>query len=63
MKVYIVCYYLNDCDQLSVSSEGYKTLEDAQNFIKSRVNNYKELNPFQFADKDSLMLIKEINIK
>lgn len=63
MKIYIVCYYLKDCDQMSISSEGYKTLEEAQNFIKSRSNAYTQLNPMQFADDKSVMLIKEISVK
>lgn len=63
MKIYIVCYYLKNCDQMSISSEGYKTLEEAQNFIKSRSDEYTQLNPMQFADDESVMLIKEISVK
>lgn len=64
MKIYVVEYHCHEVTK--VSSEGYKTLEDAQAFIRSRNNVWNELDAWNFIDTTDykvMACIREITIK
>lgn len=64
MKVYVVEYHNHGL--VKVSSEGYRTVEDAQAFIRSRASVWNELDAWNFidaADHKVMMCIKEVTIK
>jgi len=56
--IYVAVYNGN------ISSEGYKSIEDAQNFIKSRFSNLVEKTPMLFVNEHGdVYSIREITIK
>lgn len=71
MRVYVVmCEWIaGTMNEAKVSQEGYKTLEEAQAFIKSRIgaimkDALKEINPYEYIVADVMKYtITEVSIK
>lgn len=55
----------NDKKEIGISSEGYLTLKEAQNFIETRSGNIEKINDFLYYDKNNNndYHIHEIQIK
>lgn len=66
MDIYVVRYnkYINN--QLmysSISSEGYQSLKEAQDFIKSRYGFFRKYDDFNYIGTDESYIISCITIK
>ena len=77
MKIYIVISRfkkIEDWTNTNISQEAYKTLEEAIDFCKSKMNNeeierhdfllkHNYINNFYFDTKNYIYTIKELNVK
>lgn len=62
MKAYIILVYPN-YGFCKASSEAYKTLADAQQFVENRSDIKFKLNDYEYIGSDTFYTISEIHIE